>query len=71
MDDLTLYLQQRLQRSEILSFVSKDYPQYTWSLRTLDRRCTFLGIARNGMPELVEVERAVQEELNGPGRLLG
>ena len=70
-DDLTLYFQQRLQRSETLSFVSRDYPQYTWSLRTLDRRCTSFGIARNGMPEFVELEHAVQEELNGPGRLLG
>ena len=35
-DDLKKYVQQSLQQKEILDFVSRDYPIYKWSLRTLE-----------------------------------
>ena len=37
-DDLRKYVRENLKRAEILSFVRRDYSQYQWSLRSLDRR---------------------------------
>ena len=36
--DLKTYISQNLKRSEVLDFMQRDFPQYTWSLPTLDRR---------------------------------
>ena len=44
MSDLKKYVQQGMQRNEILDFFTRDYPYYNWSLRTLDRRLRFFNI---------------------------
>ena len=36
--DLSSYVSQGLKREEILDFVKRDYEEYAWSFRTLDRR---------------------------------
>lgn len=70
--DLKQYVQQLLSRNEILSFMKRDYPSYSWSVRSLDRRLRFFGIYySDGNISVDEVKNAVQEELNGPGKLLG
>ena len=71
-NDLKRYIQQRLQRCEILDFVMKNYPYYKWSIRTLDRRLRFFNIKYidRGV-SLEEARDAISTELNGPGRLLG
>ena len=57
---------------EILDFVKRDFSHYTWSLRTLDRRLKFFDIHRTGRDVTVdELREAVNEELEGPGQLLG
>ena len=43
-ETLEEYSRQGLQRTEILSFVTRDFGDYTWSLRTLDRRMREFGI---------------------------
>ena len=71
-DDLRKYVCENLKRAEILSFVRRDYSQYQWSLRSLDRRLRHSNIQyidRN--VDLEQVRAAVQEELDGPGKLLG
>ena len=35
---MSRYVQQSLQRSEILDFLTRDFPQYPWSIWSLDRR---------------------------------
>ena len=43
--DLEEYVRQGLKRDEILDFVSKKYPLYSfWSLRTLCRRLHYFDI---------------------------
>eukprot|EP00794_Sanderia_malayensis_P007664 gene7664-8500_t len=70
--DLERYVRENLRRKEILDFVSRDYPVYLWSLGTLARRLNFFGIKYIDRTIPVEnVIDAVQEELQGPGRLLG
>ena len=71
-NDLKKYVQQRLQRCEILDFVTRDYPYYKWSIRTLDRRLRFFNIKYIDRGVSLEKARgAISIELNGPGRLLG
>ena len=36
--DIQQYVLPNLSRKELLDFVQRDYPQYTWSLRSLSRR---------------------------------
>ena len=36
--DLEKYVRRNLKRSEILDFVKLDFPEYAWSIATLDRR---------------------------------
>ena len=70
--DLKTYISQNLKRSEVLDFMQRDFPQYTWSLPTLDRRLRHFGIFYiNYDTPLAAVSDAVQKELEGPGRLLG
>jgi hypothetical protein len=38
---LVKYVEERMQRTEILDFMQRDYPNYKWSLRSLDRRLRF------------------------------
>ena len=35
---LSKYVTKGLQRNEILSYMFRDFLQYSWSIRTLDRR---------------------------------
>ena len=61
-----------LKREEILDFVKRDYPNYSWSLETLSRRLKHFNIKYVNHAITVEaVETAVRQELDGPGQLLG
>ena len=71
-ETLEEYSRQGLQRSEILSFVTRDFGNYTWSLRTLDRRMREFVIYRTDKTVTEEdLRTAIQKELDGPGKLLG
>ena len=52
------YVSQSLQRREMLDFLIRDFPEYTWSLRSLDRRLRHFDIF-------------YKDEDVGPGKLLG
>ena len=41
---LVKYVEERMQRTEILYFMQRDYPNYKWSLRSLDRRLGYFDI---------------------------
>ena len=70
--DLRSHVQKQMQRNEILDYVLRDYPDYSWSLRTLDRRLRYFDIYYiNRNISLDEVRNAISNELNGPGKLLG
>ena len=70
--DLKSYVAKNLKRIEVLDFVRRDYPQYSWSPSTLDRRLRHFEIWYiNYDIELETVQEAVREELDGPGSLLG
>ena len=50
----------------------RDFPQYSWSIRTLDRRMRYFNIFyHNKNVSLNAVKEAVKGELNGLGKLLG
>ena len=67
---LTKYVQQGLQRSEGLDFLRREFREYAGS--SLDRRLRHLNIFCNDRSvELHDVKEAVDEELKGPGKLLG
>ena len=69
---LTRYVRENLRRNEVLDFVSRDFSDYAWSLRTLDRRLQYFGITYTDRTVQVdEVEEAVKQEMQGPGKLLG
>ena len=52
--------------------MQRDFPQYTWSLPTLDRRLRhFVIFYINYDTPLAAVSDALQKELEGPGQLLG
>ena len=73
-DMLARYVKENLRRREILDFVCRDFDQYAWSLRSLDRRLEYFNIRytdRNVVVELGEIETAVRQEMDGPGKLLG
>ncbi|XP_066912421.1 uncharacterized protein [Clytia hemisphaerica] len=70
--DLNTYVNQKLKRTEILDFVKRDFPQYPWSLRTLDRRLRAFGIRYiDSDVSIDDVREVVGLELAGPGRQLG
>ena len=69
---LQQYTRQGFQRIEILSYVQRDFAQYRWSVRTLDRRLRHFNIYRSDPDVSVsEVRSAVRKEIGGPGKLLG
>ena len=71
-NDLDRYVKQNLKRKEILDFVQKEYPEYSWSFRTLDRRLRWFNIHYSDYETpLAAVGAAVEQKLNGPGKLLG
>ena len=66
------YVSQGLRREEILDYLEKDFSQYAWSFRTLDRRLRAFGIHyTDKRVSLEEVRDALRKELDGPGKLLG
>ena len=61
-----------LKRTEILDYMLRDFPEYAWSLRTLDRRLRYFDIYKMDKHVSVEeVQQMVLKEISGPGRLLG
>ena len=53
-------------------FVSRDFSEYAWSLRTPDRRLDYSGIKYTDQTfQVDEVEEALKKELEGPGKLIG
>ena len=70
--DMEKYVEQMLKRVEMLSFMKRDYAQYTWSIRSLDRRLRYFDIYyRDESVSVDQVKEAVEKELAGPGKLLG
>ena len=52
--------------------MERDYVQYPWSIRSLDRRLRYFGIYRTDTNVTVEnLRETVQKELDGPGKHLG
>ena len=61
-----------LKRTEILDCMQRDFPEYAWNLRTLDRHLKYFNIYKTDKNISVEeVQRVALEEISGPGRLLG
>ena len=70
--DLQQHVRNGLKRMEILDYLERDYHQYNWSLRTLDRRLRYFDIKYSDVAVSVDdVRTAVATELDGPGVLLG
>lgn len=66
------YVAQDLRRKEILDFMKRDYAEYSWSFRSLDRRLRYFDIYyTDSNVSVQEVKDAVKLEVNGPGKLLG
>ena len=71
-ENLEQYISQGLRRHEILDFLERDYHQYTWSLRSFDRRYKYFRIQRHDEAVTIDQLRsAVKNELDGLGKLLG
>ena len=71
-DALKKYVKQGLQREEAIDFLRKDFPQYAWSIRTLDRRLRHFEVYyKDDTVSVEDVKVAVKKELEGPGKLLG
>ena len=68
---MTLYVCQGLKRNKIIDFLNRDFPNYKWSIRTLDRRLRHFEIYNNnGETSIDAVREAVKKELSGLGKLL-
>ena len=66
------YVMQNMKRSEVLDFLKRDYPEYAWSLPTLDRRMRYFDIKYINYETTVdEVVAASNTENDGPGQRLG
>ena len=71
-EDMRKYVSQGLKHEEMLSFSTRHFPQYTWSICTLDRRLQCFDLRRTDINVTLEdVKNAVKIELEGPGQLLG
>ena len=69
---LQKYVKQGLKREEAIDFLRRDFPQYAWSIRTLDRRLRHFEVYyRDDTVSVEDVKEAVRKELEGPGKLLG
>ena len=65
------YVMQNMKRSEVLDFLKRDYPEYAWSLPTLDRRIKYFDMKYINYETTVdEVVAAISTENDGPGQLL-
>ena len=70
--DLGEFVSQNLKQAEILDFMQQKFPQYHWSIATLDRHLRYFAIhSINYNIPLAEVCDGVKKELDGLGRLLG
>ena len=69
--ELSKYVTKELQRNEISSYILRDFPQYNWSIKTLDRRMRYFNIFYHNNVSLNVVKETVKGDLNGPGKLLG
>ena len=64
-DEMRKYVQQGLTRQEMMSFSTRNFSQYTRSIRTLDRRLRHFSIFYTDKTvSLNEVREAVAKELN-------
>lgn len=69
---LSTYVLQGMQRVEIMDYMMRDFSNYKWSLRTLDRRLRHFNIYYTDYGvSISKVTAAVENEMNGPGKLLG
>ena len=69
---LDQYVKEGLRRHEILDFLSRDFPEYAWSLRTLDRRMQYFDLGYTDRNVTIDqIQTAVKNEMEGPGQLLG
>ena len=63
-ESMVKLVQQGLQRIEALDFLKGDFPEYPWSMRTLDRRLRYFDIFYNDQSvEVDDVKAAVENEL--------
>jgi len=61
------YVSQGLSREEIMDCPGRDFSEYAWSFRTLDRRLRAFGIYyTDKRVSLEEVQHAFRKELDGP-----
>lgn len=66
------YVSSNIQRKEMLDFLKRDFNEYPWSMRTLDRRLRHFKIYYTDYTvSLDRVRDVVKEEMEGPGVLLG
>ena len=66
------YVMQNFRRCEMLDFLERDFPQYTWNMITLSRRMKHFGIKYiEYKTALEDVRAAFRTENIGPGQLLG
>ena len=66
------YVKEGLRRHEILDFLSRDFPEYAWSFRTLDRRLQYFDSGYTDRNVTIDqIQTAVRKEMEGPGQLLG
>ena len=68
---LNEFVRQGLRPDEILDYMVRDFPDYAWSIRMLDRRLQYFEIFYTDVDVTVEqVEQVARQELEGPGNML-
>ena len=71
-EEMKRYVAQGLRRKEMLDYLTRDFPQYAWRFRSLDRRLGEFNIFFTDKEVSVnQVKEAVEKEIQGPGQLLG
>ena len=66
------YVQQGMQRNEVLDYMNRDFSCYKWSFITLDRRMRYFAIFYiDKNVSVTQVREAVKVEMEEPGQLLG
>ena len=53
------YIRQGLQRKEILDFIQRDFSEYAWSLRTLDRRIKYFFLLHHGCDVIFDLHNGL------------
>lgn len=70
--NLNQYVKEGLKREEIMDFLLRDFPEYAWSLRTLDRRLQYFDISYTDRNVTIDqLQTAVKKEIERPGQFLG